>query len=219
MSYIKLTAVVLKKQNYREADQIATIYSRELGKVRCVAKSLRLSKSKLSGAFQDLSLVEIELTVGKGIPVLISSRSVKNFSRLKADLAKMGAAFYAAELIIKLTPDEQPNAQAYDLLADFFISLDQAPEQEEIYYLLLDSFALKLVSILGFSIEYAKETFKLSKEQTQLIQQLEDLHYADVLKIDVSEKMVRHTHKIVSQFVEYIIERSIKSESFLNKIN
>jgi hypothetical protein len=72
---------------------------------------------------------------------------------------------------------------------------------------------------MGFSIEFAKEGFKLSAEQTRLIEQLETLDYPDALKLQIPEKSVKQTHKIVSQFVEYIIERNIKSESFLNKIS
>jgi DNA repair protein RecO len=219
MKYSKLTAIVLKKQNYKEADQIATVYTREAGKIRCVAKSLRLSLSKMAGSFQDFSAVQMETTLGRGMPVLISAKTVRNFGRLKTDLAKMAAAFYAAELVIRLTPDEQANPEAYDLLAGFFAALDECGERDDLNYLLLDSFALRLLSVMGFSIEFAKEGFKLSAEQTRLIEQLETLDYPDALKLQIPEKSVKQTHKIVSQFVEYIIERNIKSESFLNKIS
>jgi DNA repair protein RecO len=219
MKYSKLTAIVLKKQNYKEADQIATVYTREAGKIRCIAKSLRMSLSKLAGSFQDFSAVQMETTAGRGLPVLISSKTVRNFGRLKTDLAKMAAAFYAAELLIRLTPDEQANAEAYDLLAGFFAALDECGAEETLHYLLLDSFALRLLRVMGFSIEFAKEGFRLSAAQTQIIEQLETLDYQQTLQLQIPEKAVKQTHKIVGQFVEYIIERNIKSESFLNKIS
>ena len=76
MKYQKLTGIILKKQNNKEADQIITIWTKEFGKIRCLAKSIRLPKSKLNSSMQDLSLVEFEVT-GKHLPVLISSVTIK----------------------------------------------------------------------------------------------------------------------------------------------
>jgi DNA repair protein RecO len=177
MKYKKLTGIILKKQNYREADQIVSVFTREAGKVRCIAKALRKPTSKLSFAMQDLSEVEIHFT-GNHLPTLIGAKPIRQFKTLHQDLKKASIAFYCAELMMKMTADEHPNIQAYDLLSNFLTTLDGHGLIQD--HNLVDGFALDLVKSLGFG---SPEKFD--------------------------------SHSDVNQFIEYILERNIKSEPFL----
>jgi recombinational DNA repair protein (RecF pathway) len=47
MKYSKAQGIVLKKQNYKESDQIVTIWSYEFGKIRVLARALRCPKASL----------------------------------------------------------------------------------------------------------------------------------------------------------------------------
>ena len=42
------SAIILKKQPYREGDEIITLFTKEGGKIRCLAKSVKSPKSKLA---------------------------------------------------------------------------------------------------------------------------------------------------------------------------
>ncbi len=179
MKYKKLTGVVLKKQNYREADQILTLWTKDAGKVRVLAKSIRLPKSKLAFAVSDLSVCEIDI-VGGNLPVLIGAKVVRQFGNLQEDLQKMAVAFYAAELMLKMTADENPNEPAYSLLSEFLSNLDQA-ECAPSDFGLLDSFSLEILDVLGF-------------------------------KFPQDEKP---DHSTINKFIEYILERNLKSEGLL----
>lgn len=148
MKYKKLTGIILKKQNYREADQILTVWTREAGKMRVLAKSLRLPKSKLVYNLCELTEVSFEVVGSKNLPVVISASCIRNFKNLKSDLIKMGSAFYASELMLKLTADEHPNHEAFAVMADFLQTLNS--DQSKEHYFLIDNFALKLALVLGF---------------------------------------------------------------------
>ncbi|HTL39448.1 MAG TPA: DNA repair protein RecO [Methylomirabilota bacterium] len=149
MQYKKLTGIILKKQNYAEADQILTLWTQEAGKIRVKARGIRLPKSKLVYSLQDLSLVSIEIT-GRSLPTLISASPQRQFSTVTQDLKKAAMGFYAAELMLKLTADEQPNTQVFELLVDFLKSLDNssAPSGHEF----IDNFAVGLSRLLGFGV-------------------------------------------------------------------
>jgi len=147
MKYKKATGVILKKQNYRETDQIITIWSDEFGKIRALARGLRKSTSKLAGNLQDLSLVKVELT-GR-FPTIISAEVVQNFKGIRSNLVKIAPACYACELIMKMTADENPNTQAFNLLLDFLQKLD-CDETEFHAYTMIDIYALNLAQVLGF---------------------------------------------------------------------
>jgi len=179
MKYKKLTGVILKKQNYREADQIITVWTKQAGKLRFLARGVRLTKSKLVYSLQDLSLAEMEITGSKHLPTLINAKTLKAFGLLRQDLVKIGIGLYAAELMLKMTGDEHPNAPAFSLLLDFLEQLDTHFENPDIY-LSLDQFSLGLMSVLGFK----------APQQVK-------------------------THRQIKDFIESILEREIKSESFL----
>ncbi|OGE73765.1 MAG: DNA repair protein RecO [Candidatus Doudnabacteria bacterium RIFCSPLOWO2_02_FULL_42_9] len=155
MKYRKHTGVILKKQNYKEADQILTLWTKDLGKVRILAKSIRLPKSKLAFALQDLSLCEVDVA-GGNFPVLIGAKPVKQYNSIHQDLQKMAIGLYGAELMLKMTADEHPNSVAFDLLIDFLHNLNH-PDYYPADYKILDKFSLDLLDTLGFRFPEEKE--------------------------------------------------------------
>jgi DNA repair protein RecO (recombination protein O) len=167
MKYKKLTGVILKKQNYKEADQILTLWTSELGKVRVLAKSVRLPKSKLVYNLNELAVVDIEIIGHKNLPTVISANCRNNYKNLREDLIKMGSAFYAAELMLKMTADENPNEAAYGLFLGFLNELNHTKSLE--HYKIIDIFALNLSSSLGFGMP---ETVKSHTDVRSFIEQL-----------------------------------------------
>lgn len=59
--YSKYTGIILKKHPLGEAGELLTIYTREAGKIRCKAVSSRKPASRLGGHLQCLNEVEFEL--------------------------------------------------------------------------------------------------------------------------------------------------------------
>lgn len=150
MKYNKLTGIVLKKQNFREADQIVTLWSSEAGKVRLLARGLRKPTSKLMYNLQDLSYVSVELVGRKNLPVLISCNTIRSFKDLRGNLSKISAVFYASELMLKLTADEQPNPVAFESLVNFLARLEGQELTTQQIQADLSKFSLKLIQALGF---------------------------------------------------------------------
>lgn len=212
MRYQKLNGVILKKQNLREADQIVTLWTRELGKVRVLCKSMRLAKSKLSYAMQDMSLVEINVS-GRHLSVLISARCVKNYKFLREDLKKTAAAFYASEMLLKMTADEHPNPNTYKLLVDFLEYLNDFKGHNP--QLVLESFALKLMSSLGFSYEFFQKQPNTPKEVGKVLTVLQEVEFSKIQNFQIKPLVYSEAHKTVKNFIELILERDLKSEPFL----
>jgi len=165
MKYKKLTGVILKKQNYKEADQIITLWTREAGKVRVLARSVRLPKAKLCYSVQDLCLVEIDLAGRGNMMTLIGSKIIKQFKNLMTDLPKASKGFYAAELMMKMTADEHPNPQAFDLLVEFLTRQNKNMSVND--YSGVDEFALRLADTLGFGSPEGAGSHKSVKEFIQ----------------------------------------------------
>lgn len=216
MKYKKLTGIILKKQNYREADQIVSAWTREAGKVRVLARGLRKSSSKLNYAMQDLSEVVLDIT-GSSLPTLIGARPLRQFKSLQQDLKKTAIAFYAAELMLKMTADEHPSSKAYDLLAQFLDCLDRLDYSVR-YYPALECFSVKLLEVLGFSIEHAHTSFKIPAHLNSGLNFLSELQFGEFEHVQIESDKIEQLHRVINQFIEYILERSIKSEPFLISI-
>ena len=61
--YTKYTGIILKKHPFGEADELLTIFTREAGKMRCKVVSARKPTSKLAGHLQSLNEIEFEVAL------------------------------------------------------------------------------------------------------------------------------------------------------------
>ena len=148
----KYTAIILKKQPYKEGDEIITFYTKEQGKVRALAKSVKLAKSKLQQRLQNLFLLNLTLSHGS-MPKIISAEPVEVFSALRENLEAVKIAFYALELVLKFTPDEQKNEGLFVLFAEFlnFLNSEISPAVQKIG---LAKFKINILQVLGLNVHY-----------------------------------------------------------------
>lgn len=145
MKHLKTQAIVLKSVNYADYDQILTVYTRELGKIKVMAKGVRRSKSKNRGGTQAFSLVQMELYRGKTFYRLIQSQNVKSFMEIRESYDKLLAASEWAEVLGALTNEEEPDPVLFTLGVSGFAYL---AHQETVKTLLV--FEARLLSYLGY---------------------------------------------------------------------
>jgi DNA repair protein RecO (recombination protein O) len=98
MSTEKATAIVLRTTDWSETSRIATLWTRELGKVRAVAKGGRRLKSAFENALDLLTVCSIVLLrkSSGSLDLLTEAVVVRRFPRLQSDLAALYAAYYVA---------------------------------------------------------------------------------------------------------------------------
>jgi len=231
----KCRAIILKKQPFNEGDEIITFYTLELGKIRCLAKSVKQSKSKLQQKLQSLFIVDLSFTHGK-LPKIISVEPVKVFSRMRENLESLKRAFYAQELVLKFTPDGQKNEPLFYLL-EFFLEFLNSKNPEPVLDLALAKFKLEILRVLGlgikssagdnqpiffsaskggFSRQSSADNLKALPEVYGLFLELKDLGFTNLDKVKNTggEKDLQN---FLSQFIEYQLERKIKSEKYLRQ--
>ena len=61
MPLVKTTAIILRSRKWGEADRIITFYSKDLGKIRGVARGARRQKSRFGGAIEPFSVCRLNL--------------------------------------------------------------------------------------------------------------------------------------------------------------
>ena len=112
----KALALVLRTTDWSETSRIATLWTREFGKVRVLAKGGRRLKSNFENALDLLTLCRIVfLRKSSGsLDLLTEARVEERFPRLRADLSALYAAYYIAELLSDWTEDYDPHPLLFD---------------------------------------------------------------------------------------------------------
>src|SRR5437868_15068591 len=116
MAAEKATALVLRTTDWSETSRIATLWTREFGKVRVLAKGGRRLKSNFESALDLLTLCSIVLLrkSSGGLDLLTEAQVKERFPRLRADLPALYAAYYIAELLSEWTQEYDPHPAIFD---------------------------------------------------------------------------------------------------------
>src|SRR5438128_7377399 len=120
MAAEKATALVLRTTDFSETSRIATLWTREFGKVRVLAKGGRRLKSNFESALDLLTVCRIVLlrkSTGS-LDLLTEAQVVKRFPQLRADLPALYGGFYVAELLADMTEDHDPHPALFDEALD-----------------------------------------------------------------------------------------------------
>jgi DNA repair protein RecO (recombination protein O) len=99
-----------------ETSVVATLFTRELGKVAALAKGGRRLKSPFQGGLDLLGVSDILLfpKASESLDLLAESVPLERFSSLRRDLAALYAGYYIAELLSELTDYHDPHPKLFD---------------------------------------------------------------------------------------------------------
>lgn len=143
-------AVVLRAQKLGEADRIITLLTRHHGRVRCVARGVRKTTSRIGARLEPFSHVDVQLYEGRSLDTVSQVESIHSHGgTISGDYAAYTAGTAMLETAERLTPEErEPAMQQYVLLVSGLRSLS-AREHEPT--LILDSYLLRSLSVAGWS--------------------------------------------------------------------
>ena len=109
-------ALVLRMTDWSETSRIATLWSRELGRLRVLAKGGRRLKSNFESALDLLNVVDIVFIrkSSGGLDLLTEARVAERFPRLTSALPALYGGYYIAELLSEWTEDYDPHPSLFD---------------------------------------------------------------------------------------------------------
>jgi|GEM_PF-1592346 len=145
-----IEAIILKKNVFSESNEIVTMYSRELGKVRGVARAIKKLQSKLAFGLQQLFYSRIEIVDRRKRLTIIGAKPLETFKNMRERRQAVHAALYAAELVLKSTADEQPNQELFDYFLKFLKHLDRSEEPEHQCY---NFFGWHVLALTGYKVD------------------------------------------------------------------
>src|SRR3954469_12514640 len=109
-------ALVVRGSDWSESSRIATLWSREFGKLRVLAKGGRRLNSSFETALDLLNVCQIAVIrkSSAGFDLLTEAQVAERFPKLRSHLPALYAAYYVAELLADGTEDYDPHPALFE---------------------------------------------------------------------------------------------------------
>src|SRR3989338_7211002 len=231
----KTKAIILKKQPLGEADEIITVFTEDYGKLRLLGKATKKNTSKLQFALQAFSEAELTLVHSKGsMHRVIRAVPLELFATARQIPAALAFFFWAAEVLLKSTPDEQPNQHLYQTLGACLRYANTQGVNQEGLDILVIKYSLDLLRSIGLTMYipveksdgawYFSETrggffsdnhsdsVSVSDSTRQFLAQVDAAALPNLPQAMPALPLAR---ALTLGFLHYQIERSINAEQFL----
>ena len=107
--------IVIKRKNFGETDKIITVFTRNQGKIRLIAKGIRKISSRRASHIELFKHVKITYNKFKALFVLTDALSMDEYNFSDKNLNKLAYAYYLSEIIDQLVPESQPMEDIFEL--------------------------------------------------------------------------------------------------------
>lgn len=149
MPFQRSPGVCLGKIDFSETSQVLRFFTRDHGKISCIAKGSKRRKGAFLAPFDILGvydLIRIEKRPGT-LDILTQAEVMRLFPKLRADYARFVAACYAAEFAGEFAADALPVPGLYEMLVETLERLESGmPVPDAVF-----SFEARALKALGFA--------------------------------------------------------------------
>jgi DNA repair protein RecO (recombination protein O) len=143
-------AIVLRTQKLGEADRIITLFTKEHGRIKAVAKGVRRTKSRFGARLEPASYVDLQLYTGRTFDTITQVVSIENYGDvLSSDYQSWTVASAILEAAERFTQAEhEPALQQFLLVSG---SLKVLAEKKYDASLILDAYLLRSLAVAGYA--------------------------------------------------------------------
>lgn len=248
MSIHKTEAIIIKKYDFRETSLIVHFYTRDFGKISGILKGVRSQPQKFASNLETFSLNEIIFYKKRNSSLqLVSQCDLKeNFNLLRQNLSKMAAASIMMELVDSLMPPEDKNEEIFNLALESLSELQNSHNTDKILtifkikILSLSGFKpnfdscvccdSKTITDSKFSLNigglicpgcYKKDGAARSifRGTIASILHIQRNDLKTNLNLGINPQIKRQLDLILNSFLNFHLEKELKSEKVLNNIH
>lgn len=140
-------AVILRRQDFGEADRLLTLLTPEHGKIRAIAKGVRKPIARKTGHVELFALVDMLIARGRELHIVTQAETKEPFLLLHEDLVRATYANHCVELLDRFTAEEDASHAEFDLLVSALEWLCSPVEPQ----LVARFYELRLLALAGFT--------------------------------------------------------------------
>jgi DNA repair protein RecO (recombination protein O) len=149
MPTFKARGVVIKTSDWSETSRIASIFTREHGRIRVLAKGGRRVNSTFEISLDLLNVIDVVFIHKShgGLDLLTEARIAERFPQLRKNINALYAGYYLAELLSEGLQDMDPHPDLFDSALS---TLRQFETQDD-WLSLISQFELVWLTELGYT--------------------------------------------------------------------
>ncbi|MEI7861860.1 MAG: DNA repair protein RecO [Planctomycetota bacterium] len=150
MAADKTPAIVIRTVPFGETSCVVTLYTREFGKLRALAKGAWRPKSAFDGALDLLSICQVLVLrkVSGGLDLLTEAHLGSRF-RVAGSLPAVYGGMYIAELLDALSADADPQPEMFDVAETTLAALSGHSGGEDAVHRLVIHAELTMLRLIG----------------------------------------------------------------------
>ena len=151
---------------FKEADKIVTIYTKDYGKITAIAKGVRKTKSKFGSSLEILTYSIFLIYKGRNIDIVSQTEILESFFSTSKEVIRFAFAANCVEIVNKLTEEREINIGLFNLLKEVLHYLRGTNDPK----LLALSFKWQTMSILGYrpSLNHCCRCNKSTEDQKEM---------------------------------------------------
>lgn len=124
MKLISTPALVLRRIKSGEADRIIILLTKELGKIKTVAKGIRKITSRRSPHLEIFSHVKVKIRITSKSAYIEEAQLIEPFTNIRKNLRQIIAVYHLCEVTDKILPEEEAGSQIYPLLLTALVNIE-----------------------------------------------------------------------------------------------
>jgi DNA repair protein RecO (recombination protein O) len=238
--------VVLRHSDWGEADRLLTLYGRELGKVRAIAKGVRKIHSRKAGHLEPFTRVNLLLARGRDLLIVTQAETVEAYLPIKESLLLTGYAAYIIELLDRFTYEEGENRLLFDLLVEALARLARGDDP----WLAVRYYEVRLLDNLGFRPELfhcvhcheeiqaqdqyfsalaggvlcprcgagIANTDKVSMQALKYLRHFQRSSYPDATRAHPTLEVQLELETLLQHNITFLLERKVNSTAFIREV-
>ncbi|HKY74186.1 MAG TPA: DNA repair protein RecO [Patescibacteria group bacterium] len=118
-------AIILKRSNIGEADRIVTLFTKDFGKIACIAKGVRKMTSTKRSSLEPGMYSKIFCAKGHGMPILTQAQILDDFQHTRSSLVTTRNLSQVLEILDTVTVEEEGQDGAFEQVLDILRALNE----------------------------------------------------------------------------------------------
>ncbi len=243
---LSVDAVVLRHNDWGEADRMLSVFTRQAGKLRVVAKGVRKLRSRKAGHLEPFTHVRLLLARGRDFWIVTQAETVDAYLPLREDLLRTGYAAYLMELLDRFTYDEGEAPGLFSLLVESLSRVELMPDP----FISVRYYELRLLDLVGFRpdlfrcvscgdeiqpqdqyfdalqggvicpncIGHTPTARPVSREALHFLRHLQRSPFQEAARADPPPPVRSEMETLLNFYLTYLLERRLNSPHFLDEI-
>jgi len=243
---LAVDAVILRHNDWGEADRLLSVFTRQAGKLRVVAKGVRKLRSRKAGHLEPFTHVRLLLAKGRDFWIVTQAETIDAYLPLREDLLRTGYAAYLVELLDRFTYEEGEAPGLFPLLVEGLARVELMPDP----FISVRFYELRLLDLVGFrpdlfhcvscgeEIKAQDQYFDshhggvicpncigrtptarpISQDALRFLRHIQRSSFAEAARADPPQEVRAEMETILNYNLTYLLERRLNSPHFLDEI-